>query len=432
MTTRTRFPVLGPTGKTYSPQFQTTDTYAAAWTRLLDRWRTEKNVIHCLCRPAQPVPLVLRRYSSGTFAPARHPYTGPNHDGACQYFGPSIKGALARAYEPGVVEEADGLYKVRLAAGRVMEEGKAEAVEVEPRPRFGPGAPRQRAMTALGLLTLLWEIAALHEYRPAWAASRAKPASVAGHLLDAATNVRWGRACLSDSLQVGPAPPNGGLAAHNREVATAATEQRTRLVVISQLKPYSDGTQTPAVDLAAKHRVPLAGWDCARPFLGEAHAHGLQRSFQRELDAWRAGAVTFAVLIVQPQPEGEHFDLVRIALMHVSPRAIPLDSGYEAEVEEALVAQDRSFDKPLRYVDGDNTLPDFRLLDTDGAPLPMEVFGRSNPDYLARMHEKVALYDRQFTPQGWWRWEAFAGAMRPAFPSVRIELAERAVGQTRS
>lgn len=416
MTTRTLFPVLGPTGKTYTPEFQTDDSYAAAWARLLDRWHADGSVIQCLCRPTNPVPLVLRRYSSGMVTLARHPHTGPDHDGACRYFGPSITGAIAHAYERGVVEEVDGVYKVRLAAGRTMQEPLTDAAPVDPRPRFGLSAPRQRAMTALGLLKLLWEIAALHEYRPSWAATRAKSASVAGLLLDAAESVNWGRASLTHNLQVGPAPKKGRLAEHNRRVASAATEQRTRLVVVGRLKPYNDGKNAPAVTMAAGQRLPLAGWDCARPFLRETHAQGLQRSFHREIEAWQAGAVTYAILIIQPQPKGEHFDLVRIALMRVSPRAVPVDSGYEAEVEDALVAQGRWFDKPMRYIDGDDTLPDFRLLHTGGAPLTMEVFGRRDPEYLARMHEKVTSYDRQFGSQGWWRWEAFTSCPMPPLP----------------
>lgn len=416
MTTRTLFPVRGPTGKDYSIEFQTAADYATAWARLLERWRNADSVAHCLCRPAQSVPLVLRRYASSKVALARHPHTGPNHDGACRYFGPSVSGAIARAYQSGVVDEDDGIYKVQLAAGRTMREPLTDVEPVEPRLRRGPGVPRQRAMTALGLLKLLWEIAVLHEYRPAWAATRAKPASVAGLLLDAATDVRWGRAELSVSLQVGPAPAKGRLAEHNRSVAANAIKQRTRVVVVSRLKPYSDGAQTPAVDLAAHRHVPLAGWDCIRPFLSEAHAQGLERSFQRELVAWRNGEPTYAILMVQPKPTGEHFELVRIALMRVSPRAIPLDSGYEAQIEDALVVQGRTFDKPMRYIDGDDTLPDFRLLDTGGAPLPMEVFGLTDPAYQQRMREKETFYDQQPDPPGWWRWDAFAGHPIAPFP----------------
>lgn len=103
--------------------------------------------------------------------------------------------------------------------------------------------------------------------------------------------------------------------------------------------------------------------------------------------------------------------------MRVSPRVIPLDSGYEARVEEALVAQGRRFDKPMRYIDGDDTLPDFRLLDTRGAPLPMEVFGRGDAAYQARMQEKAKEYDRTLTSNGWWRWDAFAQDTLPSFPA---------------
>lgn len=150
---------------------------------------------------------------------------------------------------------------------------------------------------------------------------------------------------------------------------------------MGRLKPYSDGKEGRPADLATGQALPFAGWECIRPLLDVGHAQGLQRSFARELQGWRNGAVTYAIVIDQPQPEGSGFDLVELALLRVSPRAIPLDSSYEATAEDALVAQDRSFDKPMRYVDGDDTLPNFRLLDAGEHPVPMEVFGRNDPDY---------------------------------------------------
>ncbi|MDT9702388.1 hypothetical protein, partial [Streptomyces sp. P17] len=88
---------------------------------------------------------MLRKYASGKTALARHPDNGPMHDGACQYFGPSVKGAIARAYESGVVVEDGGVYKVRLAAGRQMTDPLPTDELVEPRPRYGPGVPGQPA-----------------------------------------------------------------------------------------------------------------------------------------------------------------------------------------------------------------------------------------------------------------------------------------------
>lgn len=414
MTQKKLFPVLGPNGNIYNADFQTEDTYAASWAAMLGRWHSTAATVQCLCRKAAPPPLVIREYRGGKYGLARHPHTGPDHDSGCKYYGPSVKGGwMEHAYLPGVVEEDKGRYKVTLGVGRDMQEPHAGVPGVEIRPAHGDGAPRQSKMTALGLLTLLWEIAALHAYRPAWAATRAKPASISGLLLDAADDVRWGKSSLAKSLQVGSAPKIGRLVEHNKAVAVSSRKQRTRLIVIGRLKAYAPPDADRPVDLVAESPVPLAGWECVRPFLTEDHLRGLQHSFARELQAWRKGAATYAILIAEPRPASKYFDLLQIALMRVSERAIPLDSCHEAAVEEALVQAGRHFDKPMRYVQDDETLPDFRLLDTGASPMPMEVFGLTNPAYQARRQEKIAMYDREYTPTGWWYWDAFNGTPMP-------------------
>lgn len=206
------------------------------------------------------------------------------------------------------------------------------------------------------------------------------------------------------------------MANHNKRVAEGARKSRSRMVVIGLLKAHVTNGQPTGVDLAAGARVPFAGWGCAHLLLTEAHWDGLQRSFRRELEAWRKGSPTYAIAIVEPTRYGSNFDLVQIALMRVSPRAIPLDSGYEADVEDVLVAAERSFVKPIRYAEGDNTLPDFELLDVAHPPLPMEVFGLNSDEYAKRMQDKVAHYDQKHGPGGWWRWDAFSGVNVPALP----------------
>lgn len=304
MTTRTLFPVQGPTGETYSSQYQTDASYAGAWSRRLREWRAAKGkgAVHCLCCRARPVPLVLRQRANNNVTLARHPHTGPDHDTACRYFGPSIAGAIARAYETGVVKEVDGLYQVRLAVGRTMHEPRDDVPPGEHRPLRGTSLPRQRAMTALGLLKLLWEIAVLHEYRPAWAAARAKPASVAGLLLAAAESIRWAKSSLANGLQVGSAYKTGRLVEHNRQVAASARKKGTRLVVVGCLRPYDAHARGRPVDLVAGQQIPLDGEECTRPVLSDGHAHGLQHSFNRELQAWRQGATVYAILIVNHRP----------------------------------------------------------------------------------------------------------------------------------
>lgn len=100
-------------------------------------------------------------------------------------------------------------------------------------------------------------------------------------------------------------------------------------------------------------------------------------------------------------------DVIGIALMRVSPRFIPVDSGKEEIIEARLYEQKRSFVKPLRFDTDDDTLPDFWLMDTGGErPLPMEVFGMRTPDYLARRDDKIALYNDKYGTEGCWFWDA--------------------------
>lgn len=102
--------------------------------------------------------------------------------------------------------------------------------------------------------------------------------------------------------------------------------------------------------------------------------------------------------------------------MRVSPRFIPVDSGYKEIIEE----QERSFIKPLQFDADDDTLPDFLLTDTGGErALPMEVFGMKTPEYITRRNEKIAFYNDKYSDQGG-GWDAAARDAEnniPAFPT---------------
>lgn len=106
--------------------------------------------------------------------------------------------------------------------------------------------------------------------------------------------------------------------------------------------------------------------------------------------------------------------------MVVTPRFIPVDSGYEADVEARLCQEERSFLKPLRLDAEDDTLPDFVLTDLQGQrPMPMEVFGMKTAEYLARKQTKIAFYDSKYGREGWWFWDAAfdtTGKNIPSFP----------------
>ena len=108
--------------------------------------------------------------------------------------------------------------------------------------------------------------------------------------------------------------------------------------------------------------------------------------------------------------------VVDAALMVTTPQWIPVDSGYEAAVVAALVAENRRFEKPLRFDAGeDRVFPDFWLRDR-AEDLPMEVWGRTDPDYIARKEQKIVHYDEKYGPGKWWQWDATTGSAIPPFP----------------
>ncbi|WP_238493694.1 DUF1173 family protein [Pantoea ananatis] len=156
----------------------------------------------------------------------------------------------------------------------------------------------------------------------------------------------------------------------------------------------------------------------------------LERSFGRELGNWRRGMKVVVIAETEP-PETtfRHVDgrnrpsscstVIDVALMSVSPRFIPLDSGYEGMVEDRLWQEKRAFIKRLRYDGDEDVFPDFVLKDVPCVDaLPMEVFGMSSPDYLRRKQAKSAHYDSEYGAGIWWYWNAAEKSDMPAFPPV--------------
>jgi hypothetical protein len=102
------------------------------------------------------------------------------------------------------------------------------------------------------------------------------------------------------------------------------------------------------------------------------------------------------------------------ALMATNDNFIPVDSGHERAVADALIRQRREFAKPLRYTGNEATHPDFILTDTQ-PEVTMEVFGMDTPEYLHRKQQKVDYYRNE--GRSLWVWNAAqTGEGMPAFP----------------
>jgi hypothetical protein len=101
---------------------------------------------------------------------------------------------------------------------------------------------------------------------------------------------------------------------------------------------------------------------------------------------------------------GNKYTIGEIAFMRTNKQFIPVDSNYERQVADKLIAENRAFSKPLR-LENERYLPDFILTDCN-ANWMLEVFGMTNnTEYLARKEEKLSYYQKnnilcwQWTPQ---------------------------------
>src|SRR3546814_528180 len=102
---------------------------------------------------------------------------------------------------------------------------------------------------------------------------------------------------------------------------------------------------------------------------------------------------------------------------HVLQKPAPRAATGRRAAAAKLVAENRRFEKPLRFDSKDAVFPDFVLKDR-GAAVPMEVWGMATPEYQARKREKTAHYDNVYGPSNWWSWNGAAGDPLPDLPSL--------------
>ncbi|WP_242638517.1 DUF1173 family protein [Pantoea ananatis] len=318
---------------------------------------------------------------------------------------------------------ADGTIVVRLPTG-LQKKAPSESKSAEDVSGDEPFKRKRRpSMRLLGLLHLLWEQSGINVWHPAFDKKKRTPGWVSWHLQQTAGRIRVGRVPLEESLLL-MAMKGTPQVISNREHLRAAEKNQRRLIVVSVLASWNESAEA-----RLQTTLPL-GLFFGFPdlVLPEDVRLRLERSFGRELGDWRRGMKVVVIVETEP-PETtfRHVDernrpsscstVIDVALMTVSPRFIPLDSGYEGMLEDRLWQEKRAFIKPLRYDGEEDVLPDFVLKDVPGVEaLPMEVFGMNTPEYLQRKQEKTARYDTKYGQGQWWSWNAADRSDMPAFP----------------
>ncbi len=423
---------LGGSTKIYSPEFQTDEQYNAPWKRVLLMSHGKADVRCCCLGTGDKRLSIHSRANSDRFHLARFPDTGSEHSEDCAYYGVDPNMSGLGAYRRGVVQELDdGATKIKLKVGlqqRVAtaptdtDSTPAKASKVPPtRPRSG-----QASMTLLGLLHYLWTQAGFNAWSPAMHGKRTLGV-LHYHLLRVAAATYAGRVRLSGNLLVSTPAAAGRQAELNKAKGMEAMNRRRRLVVIAPLAQFLAGMEEgAALPIAGFHGIPHLTMS---PELWET----LQRRFSAEMNGWMAGEQVVAVVqtdVPAPARGAVQAQVVDISAMLVTPQWIPVDSGYEAAAVAGLVAEERRFEKPLRFDAGqDQVFPDFWLKDC-GDPLPMEVWGLTDSEYLERKKKKVEHYDATYGSGTWWQWDATSGAPMPPFPlRVKRSASDSAVGE---
>ncbi len=385
-------------GQQYSSEFQLAEHYGPGWQRTLERAHGAGSPAYCQCAGRGERRLAVRCVA-GVYRLARYPSTGHEHAIDCRYYGPNINGSGLRGYEAGVVrEDEDGALHIRLTHSldrRIIDPSEAKATISNK----GTGrAMRVPSMTLLGLLHLLWMQAGLHQWRPCFSSTR-DAFSVARRLRAAADSIHAGRHLLADALVT-----TAGNAGHLRTASDAAiaTAQngRRRVVCVAALRSADAPWQGRFVPIDLVPALPMTT-------LSDVLWEQTQHRFARELAARQRGRRVVVIgQASNPGAPASRWEWHDLALMCVTDDWLPVDSGYEAELADHLVAQNRTFEKPLRFdAHTQEVLEDFLLTDTN-PPTALEVFGMDTPEYITRRDAKLDYYHAGASVKPWWYWDA--------------------------
>lgn len=402
------------------------ETRPAAWQHRLARWHGARPRPRCPC----DLELAVHRRASRadgdlveTYHLARMPDDGPRHRAACP-FGREGDGAGRRGEAIAAIRgDEEGRLDIRLdAAVAIAARNPGPPAEAG---IAGDGArPARNAVSLLGLLRIVWERARLHHWTPRQANGARRPRTLCARISEALDGVTVNGIPAAECAL--PLFHQGATDAEAlRALALRCQARRARALLVSELRwPPAELTENRGVQrltfpmdgardaglIASIDAITLGRWQAVYPYA----AHLLRT----DVGAERPRVIVAALARLRCGDTRVFGEIGACALMETSANLIPIASGFERQLADALVANERRFTKPLRWRAGDDaTFPDFVLHDISGADdVPMEVFGMDDENYAARRARKIEIYDREYGPDGWWYWDAALGGPMPGLP----------------
>ncbi|AKM45350.1 hypothetical protein NL30_36545 [Burkholderia contaminans] len=358
--------------------------HPAAFVRQLERAKINPGYAQCLCRGASaPLRLQIRRYGSLLHL-AGWPDEGPLHERkSCSFHkDPNEGGSDAGVSLPGIAATAVGL---RAKLDVALTQRTIAAASKGPRKTGGPTTSR-RSAPLLGFLQALWQVAGLNRWSGTdwvrnWGVCNAR---ILGTLGDAMINGEPAEQVLHvvrRFQETDKEAINSEFDAFLSRVGQREGANHRGLVVgeIAEIgvTPYGRSLTL---------RQSAKRYYCNSELLALAekrYSHAMRALGDRD-------ARVVVVLVIERTPKGHHI-VVDLAAMLCSAAYITCDSIHEVAMANRLVANRRSFDKPIRLPEGAEMLPDFVLTDTS-EPTHIEVYGMNGmAKYEARKREKQRL-----------------------------------------
>ncbi len=361
------------------------------WTGLFSRARSEVGFAECLCHPEHPQRLQIRS-RSGRFHLAVWPEQGSTHRSDCRWWRPNPALSGAGSYTLGAIITTGAGTSIRLATP-LSTAPTAGVGEHESQHHHRAGNSRN-TVSLLGLLHWLCEQAGLSVWQPtgrprSWSECRLR-------LIEVSTGTIINKQQLTEILYVVPtftrSTADSNAADRGAFLQHIGVGNAAKGLVLGEIKAVEP----------SPHGMRIIMRHCPIPVYCTAGlAERLRRSFRSAFaDIPRARRLLIAV--VSRDARSRYLNVEEAALQLTTTGYVPVESAPELQMADRLVACGRSFVKPLRY-DGDAVFPDFVLIDTE-PHIPIEVWGRHDPDYLRRKREKQDHYAA--TGNAWIGWDA--------------------------
>lgn len=369
-----------------------------------------KPEITCACRrDARPLRLVVFNRGNGYFLRRHVDDSGDDHGPHCRHHTPSEQRLAESGYTRDVLKVGDDS-EIRVALDFAL--GVKDPTPSATATATQDAQSRDKSLgtraTLLGLLHLLWEQAGLARFEgrvaPNWSPWR-QLAGAASRVHPNAMRALSEHGLL-DLLLLPARSATFQKKANFARLRDACEKRRVLFACVLTPQLLNERTERGSVDLYPELQVPLY-------VPGEMIDRYLASSRGDQV-ALRTGGhvVLFGLASGYRRKNGFAAAAERVVTMQTTAHCVPVASVYERRLAEYLEATGRVFTKPLRYDASEEGQPDFVLLDA-GAEVPLEVYGMSAADYLARKAAKTHYYAARF-PGAHWAWDAITESFEDA------------------